>query len=178
MKSPKLRINVIATMFLVAAPLFAQDAIKEPEELVRLRQQYTQKRDAALKPINTSYQQQLELLIKSFTQRNQLDAALAVRNELQATATVDGSQAELRKALLQSKWSWTGGAKETDVFLDFRDDGTVSHRAMRGTWTIVGSRDVKLVENGGRTFVLRFNNTLENYKSVAGPELHGRRSAK
>ena len=151
---------------------------KEPEELVRLRQQFNQRREAALKPISASYRQQLELLIKSMTQQNQLDAALSVRRELDSLAVDEGGEADLKKALVQWKWSWTGAAKETDVFMDFRDDGTVRHRGMSGKWSIVGPRDVKLIENAGRTFVLRFNAGLDSYKSVVGPELHGQRSPK
>jgi hypothetical protein len=151
---------------------------KEAEELVRMRQQYNQRREAALKPIVATYKQQLELLLKSLTQRGQLDDALSVRKELAGLGDGDSGQVDLRTALLQWKWSWTGAAKETDVFMDFREDGTVSHRGMRGTWSIVGPRDVKLVENGGRTFVLRFNAACESYKSVVGPELHGQRSAR
>lgn len=167
-------------LLVTSTALLAQDApTKEPEELKRLRQEYTQKREAALKPINASYKQKLELLINSLTQRNQLDSAVAVRKELENLTENISGKTGLRHALLQSKWSWTGGAKETDVFLDFREDGTVSHRGMNGTWTITGPNEIKLIENGGRTLILQFDARLESYRCVSGaPDLSGRRSGK
>jgi hypothetical protein len=81
----------------------------------------------------------------------------------------------LKKALLSSKWSWTGSAMETDVFMTFRPEGTVSHRGGTLAWKIIGSRKLKMVDGGGRTFILRFNEALDHYKSIEGPELHGRR---
>jgi hypothetical protein len=150
----------------------------EPEELKRLRQEFNQKREAAQKPIDASYKQQLELLIKSLTQRNQLDAAIAVRGELDSLAAGEGGRGELREALLKWKWSWTGKNRETDVFLDFREDGTVRHRGMHGTWSIIGPRQIKLIEDRGRTLIFQFDSNLESYKCISGAELKGRRSSK
>jgi hypothetical protein len=63
--------------------------------------------------------------------------------------------------------------------MDFREDGTVSHRGMHGTWSIVGPRDVKLVEDKGRTLILRFNAAYDSYQCTSGAtELHGQRSPK
>ena len=179
MKRVNNQFTILAILLITAAMLRAQDVpTKEPEELKRLRQEYQQKREAALKPITLSYQQQLEQLSKNFTQRSQLDEALAVRKELENIAATEGRQADLRDALLNWKWSWTTvAAKETDVSITFSPDGTSSHRGGRQTWTILGPREIKFVQ-GSNTFVLRFDQKLETYKSVSGPELHGRRIPK
>jgi hypothetical protein len=178
--APRIAIS-LAWLVLASGPLAQTSASKEPDELARLRQQYHQRREAALKPVNASYRQQLELLLKSLMQRNQLDAALVVRKEIESLEAIESGEADLRIALLHWKWSWSGDAKETDVFMDFRDDGTVSHRGMKGTWRIVGPREIKLVESddtGGRTFKLRFNTALDSYESVSGPTLQGKRKPK
>ena len=172
--------NQLDAAIAVRNELLAQNTPgNEPEELKRLRQQYNQRREATLKPIDASYKQQLELLSKSLTQRNQLDAAIAVRNELESLPAAGGGKSELREALLQWKWSWSGRSNETDVFLDFREDGKVSHRGMHGTWSIVGAREVKLIEDHGRTLIFQFDSKLESYKCTSGAtELKGRRSAR
>jgi hypothetical protein len=179
MNSTQRRYVALAGIVISLAATAQEKPVKEPEELKRLRQQYQQRREAALKPITAGYQQQLELLVKSLTQRNDLDGAIAVRKELESLKSVDPRREDLRSALLDYKWSWTGAARETDVFLTFLPDGTCSHRGGRQTWTITGPREVKLVETGGgRTFILRFDEALENYRCIDGPELHGRRMPK
>ena len=47
--------SLLAVGFIGWTPLgLAQDTPKEPDELIRLRQNYNQRRDAALNPINAS----------------------------------------------------------------------------------------------------------------------------
>ena len=85
----------------------------------------------------------------------------------------------LREALLNWKWSWTGKGNETDVFLTFLPNGTVSHRGMAGKWKIQGENKIQVVENGGRTLILKFDDSRESYQCILGaPDLHGHRIEK
>ena len=74
---------------------------KEPEELDRLRKTYQQKRADAVEPVVTWYENQLETLQKKLTRKGDLDAALVVRQELDAMKenALQESGAELKKAL-------------------------------------------------------------------------------
>ena len=163
----------LAIYALCLTSAFAQTTnTKEPGELVRLRQDYNQKRANALKPIDATYRQQLELLMRNLTSRNQLDAAILVRKELDELSTTDAEKAPLRKALLESKWSWNS----PEVVMTFKEDGTVSHIGMHGTWKITGRNEVKLVESGSRVRTFRFDEALQTYKQVEKSDpIHGSR---
>ena len=85
----------------------------------------------------------------------------------------------LQDALLNYRWSWVGRRNETDVFMTFKPDGTVSHRGMTGTWKIMGSDKLKLVQYKGKTLTLEFDPFFENYKCTSGlPDVHGTRLPK
>jgi len=78
-----------------------------------MRKLYGQRRGAALNPVNASYQQQLDRLLSSLTLRRELDAALAVRKEVEAVSSTGNSAValarepvelvEARKAYLQRR---------------------------------------------------------------------------
>jgi hypothetical protein len=142
--------SLAALALCVTESLAQAPASREPDELVRLRNAYNQKRADVLKPIEAGYRQQLEMLVRSLTSRNQLDAAILVRKELETLTSSGVDEAPLKRALLESKWSWALLKDKDDgsVQLTFLEDGTVSHRAMRGTWKIIGPRELKLVEGG------------------------------
>jgi hypothetical protein len=164
-----------ALFVICVTSLFAQTApLKEPEELVRLRQAYNQKRADAVKPIDASYRQQLEMLVRSMTSRNQLDAAILVRKEIAKLTEAESDEAPFKRALLQSKWTWIGSDGAKDVVMTFHSDGTVSHRAMHANWKITGSREVTILDPAG-DLVLRFDEALNNYKRIGVDSLHGSR---
>jgi len=97
----------------------------------------------------------------------------------QIPAAKEGRPVTLQDALLNYNWSWVGRRNETDVFLTFKPDGTVSHRGMTGTWKIMGTDTLRLTEYKGRTLTLQFDAFFENYKCTSGaPDLHGKRVPK
>ena len=153
---------------------------KEPDELSRLRRAHQQKRVDALKPVMTVYENQLVALQKKLTQKNDLDEALLVRNELEALkkSFVVELSWELTRSLLETSWSWTGeprAKRDKGVEMIFYDDGTVSHRGMRGTWHVTGPREILILEsNTPGKYVLRFDSKFTAYEQAGGP-IHGRR---
>lgn len=144
---------------------------KEPEELDRLRKTYQQKRADALKPVLTWYENQLESLQRKMTQKGDLNSALSVRQELDAMKehALQESGEELKRVLLASPWSWTDKSNDKGVQVAFKDDGSVSHIGMRGTWKITGPREVTITDSNGTTkYVLRFDPKLTGYEQSGG----------
>ena len=114
--------------------------------------------------------------MRSLTSRNQLDAAILVRKELLAVADAGTDEEPLKKALLESKWSWIALNGEGGVVMTFHEDGTVNHRGMGGTWKITGPRDVKIIYTDGNSILLHFDETLDSYKRLGSKDqLHGSR---
>jgi hypothetical protein len=149
---------------------------KEPDDLDRLRKDYLQRRAEALRPVTTRYQADLETLLKKLTQRNDLEGALFVKKELEATreSSLQEAAGDLKKALLATKWSWTDEVGEKGVAMTFKDDGTVSHIGMRGTWQPTGPREVTITVSDGAKVVLRFDATFSSYNQADG-SVRGRR---
>ena len=65
-------------------------------------------------------------------------------------------------------------AGEKGVAMTFKDDGTVSHIGMHGTWQITGPREVTISISNGDKAVLRFDSTFSSYDEAAGP-IRGKR---
>ena len=165
----------LAVLAVCVTGAFAQTpSPKEPEELVRLRQDYNQRRQSVIKPIDAAYRQQLESLVRSLTVRGQLEAALLVRKELEAVVEGGTDEEALKKVLLKSKWSWFGTDGKKDVVMTFLKDGTVSHRGMHGKWKITGSREVQIDSSQG-LLILNFDGPLENYNRTGDDPVHGSR---
>jgi len=165
----------LAVLALCVTGAFAQTpSQKEPDELVRLRQDYNLRRESALKPVEATYRQQLESLVRSLTSRGQLDAALLVRKELDALTDGGTDEEPLRKALLESKWSWFGSDGQRDVVMTFAEDGTVSHRGMHGKWKITSPREVQIDSSQG-LLILHFDGPIKNYNRVGKDPVHGSR---
>ena len=143
---------------------------KEPEELDRLRKTYQQKRADALEPVVTWYENQLETLQKKLTRKGDLDAALVVRQELDAMKenALQESGAELKKALLATSWSWTDKPDDKGIQMTFKENGDVSHIGMRGKWKITGPREATIVDSTGIKIVLRFDEKLTAYERFGG----------
>jgi len=141
-----------------------------------MRQDYLQRRVDALQTITARYETDLEALLKKLTQNNDLDGALFVRKELEASrgAFAQESQADLKTALLATNGHGTSKA-EKGVAMTFQKGGSVSHIGMHGKWQITGPREVTITEStDGHNYVLRFNSMLSSYDQAAGP-IHGRR---
>jgi len=173
MKSP--RLPILLALALAPLPfLLGKDIPKEPDELERIRQTYLQRRTDALKPVNTWYQAQLDALQKKFTQTGNLDAALAIRHEMDWLRDSEAdAPGDLHKAVLGSKWSWADKPNDKGVQMTFREDGTVSHIGMHGTWETTGPRDVTITVSDGAKVVLRFDVFMKSYYQVGG-KIHGR----
>ncbi|WP_395746026.1 hypothetical protein [Prosthecobacter sp.] len=89
----------------------------EPVQLTSLRKSWEQARDRAAQPLDAGYLADLQKLLDTFTRSNQLEEALAVKNEIQSVAGNAGVAASnaatpvkrpaqletLRKAWLQSR---------------------------------------------------------------------------
>jgi len=176
-KTPIALIVAVVVCPLTCFVLLAQaPPSKEPEELDRLRKTYQQKRTDALKPVMTWYENQLESLQKKMTQKGDLNGALSVRQELDAMKenALQESGEELKKALLVTPWSWTDKPNDKGVQVTFKNDGSVSHVGMRGTWKITGPREVTITDSNGTTkYVLRFDPKLSGYEQFGG-QIRGR----
>lgn len=149
---------------------------KEPDDLDRLRRDYIRRRADALKPVTAGYVAQLEVLQKKLTQNNNLESAMFVQRELESIreSSAQEGQGDLKKALIANTWSWTGKAGEKGVEMTFKDDGTVGHIGMSGTWQITGLLEVTITVSGGEKVLLRFDASLNSYTQPGG-KLRGRR---
>ncbi len=184
MKHTKPHVTIIAVLIIAASCALAQNTPpKEPEELIRLRQQYNQRREAALKPIDASYQQQLELLIKSLTQRNQLDAALSVRKELGGLTAVESGHADkptpdelLAKGIVTNidfrnylvatgKWTWEIG-KHRDQTIKFKPDGTALHTELIMKYSIDSIGVVTVRHPNGHSAKVTFSKDFKSYEGA------------
>jgi hypothetical protein len=95
-------------------------------------------------------------------QKLHVEKRLAAADALSPWQSRDAAAAELKAALLESKWTWHG----PDVVMTFKEDGSVSHRGMHGKWEIAGPRRVILKIDNGDIMTFRFNTTLTHYVSL------------
>ncbi|MDB5387139.1 MAG: hypothetical protein JWM11_2785 [Planctomycetaceae bacterium] len=157
--------------------LQAQDAERnEPVELKSLKNSYQKQRVDALKTVTTWYETQLETLQKKYTQKGNLELALAMQKELKLfrESSLEENEGQIKKSLLASSWSWSERRTDKGVQMTFKDDPSVSHIGMRGSWKLTGNREVTITESTGEKRVLRFDQNLTEYQQVGG-KINGRR---
>ena len=174
---PLINFLTVPLFFLLSCSAQAQAPnSKEPDDLDRLRRNYIQRRADALRPVTAAYVTQLEALQKKLTQNNDLAGALLVSRELESIrqSSAQEGQGDLKKALIANTWSWTGKAGEKGVEMTFKDDGTVAHIGMHGTWQITALLEVTITVSDGAKVVLRFDASLNSY-SQPGGKIRGRR---
>jgi hypothetical protein len=104
------------------------------------------------------------LALKDLTglQKLHVEKRLADADALSPWQSRDAAAAELKAALLESKWTW----HDPGVVMTFKEDGSVSHRGMHGKWEIAGPRRVILKIDNGDVMTFRFNTTLTHYVSL------------
>jgi pentatricopeptide repeat protein len=72
----------LGTVLLAFGSITAQVAAPEPPELADLRSRFQADSQTVVKPLQDRYVLQLQILMRSLTQRGDLDGALAVKQEL------------------------------------------------------------------------------------------------
>ncbi len=103
-------------------------------------------RHRALEPIDRKYQESLQKLIDAYTKEGQLDAALAIRRELDRVATAALRSTHTSLPITGGLWLWDRGHH-----LTFSDDGTAmmgrpKAPLIRFTWEKTpGNRKIRLI---------------------------------
>lgn len=152
------------------------------EELLALKGRTTVEMQTALEAIQTRYLAALEALQVSFTQRGNLTAALAVRNEVKAIKEaspnsssavsnenplgVAGSATAVNKDPAVGRWKWMN----SDKLMSLNANGEAEHGARRGKWVCRNPKETP------RTYVITWTtDTIVDTLSLIrdGNELSG-----
>ncbi len=163
--------TLLLSLLLAGLSAAQETATKTPAELLKLRKQRDAAAATALAPINKRYRQDLVDLQKRYTRDGNLDAALAVKAELEAVgaASAGPSVALTASAFarrIRGEWSFYAGDKfEGPVTkLILSDDGVCQGPNGASKWKVVepGVIDVITANNFWR---LVFDRDLMSYKS-------------
>jgi hypothetical protein len=100
------------TVLLSAAVMGEPEATDEPKELTKLRQDYQERVNAALKPILTGYANNLRVLMKTLTTRGDAKGTLLVAEELKQ---IQDTQTDVWGSLTIRKATYGVPGAEVDV---------------------------------------------------------------
>lgn len=139
-----MRFHIAFFAFLqIATCLSHADSPRLPEDAVELKQAYEAAREKALKPIEETYEKELNRLLEQHTKSGNVDEATAIRAELASLTRVE---APSRKAievvtadmLANSKVIYHDPTSNYVATWLFREDGSVSvaGSGRKGTWKI------------------------------------------
>lgn len=101
---------LVGLSVMTCGSIHGQSAANDPAELVSVRANYLQKLKAATDPIKKQYADYLENLKKSYGAKGNVDAALAVQNELDGLA-IPGLQLPGTKDAKIIIWNQNNGGK-------------------------------------------------------------------
>lgn len=162
-------------------PIHAETVPQDTVELKGLREQYHADLIAATKPIQDRYLARLQMLLRSYTQRGDLAAALAVQRELDA---LKGAQSEAdtptrhatQVAMPGGTWTWVSTDPGDATTIEFDGNGTGSHGARSNTkWKVTGDGEITIIHPTKGTAVIHldadmkaFTGTGYNGKPVSG----------
>jgi hypothetical protein len=113
-----------------------QEAAKAPSELTQLKKSYDQAIERATSPIKKTFETELERLMTTFTKAGKLDAALAVKQELEALRTKPASEdqptskKDISATIVGQYWAFADGKPEGYLF----DKGAKGFRFSKSAW--------------------------------------------
>jgi hypothetical protein len=115
-------VAIAAGLFAGWSTASAAEASGEAPEVAALRREFDKRKTEAIRPVFNWYEGELSRLERSFTTRGNLDAALAVRAEREAShlSLAQISVQAFKAVVDDSSWRWNGSTE-----LTFRRDGVV-----------------------------------------------------
>ncbi|MFD0895960.1 hypothetical protein ACFQ5Q_20225 [Luteolibacter ambystomatis] len=163
----------------------------EPADLVKLRAAYEAEMKAATAPIRVRQIEKLQALLKTFTQRGELENAVAVRGELEKLQSTTGptegktgvdATTAFRAAIAESTWQWERAGRPASR-ITFHANGTFTNPNWKGDfrWRISGERTLTLEGDTTGTTKMTFDpsfSTFEGPDFKTGDPIKGRRVAK
>jgi hypothetical protein len=177
-------VALASAALLISNSVFAENTPKETPEHKALKTRYQTDVAAATKPIQTRYISQLESLLKTFTQRGDLSAALGVQQELDAEK---GPKPEgdatlyhaTKTAFIGGTWTWQSTDPGDSSTIQFAGDGTSSHGGRGNTkWEATSNREITITHPTKGKAVIRlgpdsrsFSGTGYNGKPVSGKRM-------
>ncbi len=145
------------------------------KELSELNKNWIEKRNRSVKPVDDLYKRKLSQLSTKHASQNNLEAALAIREEikkLSQTSQTSISEKEAKrisKKLEHTKWSWVND-KDSRNKLSFGEDGKGRFGWFYDfptTWKIIGKNRVQLFINskhGKQNVVLKFDDKFKSFE--------------
>ena len=156
----------------LSSSAFAQTKPKETPELKAAKARYQTEAQTALKPIQARHASQMESLLRTYTQRGDLSAALAVQQELDTlksqSAAAPGSAAIASKRALEAAvgqvWIPVGGGS----YYESNKDRTGKCGGVRYTWEVESNGTVTFSEQGEskRQATMRLDTDLKTSTGV------------
>lgn len=162
----------------------AQVAAKETPELKALQSRYKTETQAALKPIQARYIGEYEELLRSFTTKGDLAAAVAVQEEINALKESSTEEAggralppdELEEEVM-GRWFW-GSPK---LWLGLRPNGKAYLGQAVLEWKVGPNNSVILTDpqKAGAKATMEFDSRLQSFtaKDFNGKRISGTRKA-
>ena len=154
---------------------------QDTPELKALQSQYRVDSQNALRPVRERYVGQLQALIRSFTARGNVAAAVAVQAEIDAVKNSTKEDAGGGKPITHKEIEkevighWTYGSPNS--WLGIRPDGKAYHEKAVMTWTINAEKSLVLTDPAqpGKHATLVFDSSVNSFtgsdfdgKHVAG----------
>lgn len=156
---------------------FHQAAADASADLAKLRASYEADVKIATAPIRARQIEKLQALLKSYTQKGDLNGAVAVREELASLQSVTGptegktgvdATTAFRAALNETTWQWDHKGHPSSK-LTFHADGTFTNPNWKGNfrWRISGDRIVTLDGDATGSTKMTFD---PGFTSFSGPD--------
>ena len=155
-------------------------APQDTPELKNLQSQYRIDVQDALRPVRERYIGQLQALVRSFTAKGNLPAAVAVQAEIDSVKNSPSEDVGSGKRITHKEIEkevighWTYGAPNS--WLGIRPDGKAYHEKAVMTWTVNAEKSVVLTDPSqpGKHATLVFDSRVESF---TGTDFDGKRIA-
>ena len=133
-----MRVSILL-LFSFSVTIFAQTSL--PDDAIKLKQSYTDARDKALKPLNDKYVAEMNKLLAAHTKAGNLEAALAIKEEItkfaqpatqtaESASTVAGKTGQSKKLYRELAGS-TWATKWYDMTLTLTAEGGITFSSPR-----------------------------------------------
>lgn len=123
--------------FLYLSTLVSHMNATDPPQLGTARATFQKRRADAVRPVYDAYIRELKEMERNFTLRQDLDAAIAVRNEREGVEEeIGGNLSPKNNFLTDTVWQW-GGLQGNET-VQFRRDGTVYNEGWNNRGLVTG----------------------------------------
>jgi len=139
-------------------------------DLKALQEQHNKALATAVEPVNRRYKESLEQLLRSAIQRNDLDIAVKIKEEIAKLgfeAADNGAMfiPNFTDKLLKQSWTWTSHPGGRDR-VDFTRDGKVIHNGWKDAKWVAKRPNVVIITMGAMTATLRFNEEMTKFEGL------------